>query len=71
MHEHPLSNIIYIYNVYNIILFISHLCIIGARIYIIKTILQITYGFPETGYSENEKDNTKPYRYRKVLIISR
>lgn len=61
MHVHPLSNIIYIYNIYNIILFTSHLYIIGTRIYIIKAIIQITYGFPETGYSENEKDNTRPH----------
>jgi len=40
---------------YNIILFTSHLYSIGTRIYIIKTIIQITYGFPETGNSENEK----------------
>lgn len=52
---------IYIHILY-ITYYLRHTCKLGTCIYVIKTIIQITYGFPETGYSENVENNTIAYR---------
>jgi len=61
MHVHiiTLNNNIYIH-IY-IIYYLRHTCRLGTCIYVIKTIIQITYCFPETGYSKNVENDTITY----------